>query len=162
MANSITIVPFRAGLAPAFATLNRAWIQQFFTMEESDWKLLRDPQAAIIDEGGAIFFALDGDSVVGTVAAICINDHTYELGKMAVTPTYQGRGIGDQLGRAVIDWARNAGVRMLLLETNRKLDGAIRLYDRLGFIHKTRPTPSEYVRADVYMELELFDEIAAE
>ena len=159
MSHAITIVPFCASLAPAFAALNRAWIEQFFSMEESDWKLLRDPQSAIVDTGGAIFFALAGDTVVGTVAAIRINEHTHELGKMAVTPTYQGQGIGDQLGRAVIAWARNMKVRRLLLETNRKLEGAIRLYERLGFVHKMRPTPSEYARADVYMELELFAEI---
>ena len=159
MPNSITIVPFRPDLAPAFAALNRAWIEQFFAMEASDWQLLRDPQTAILDTGGAIFFALDDSSVVGTVAAIRISDHTYELGKMAVTPTYQGRGIGNQLGRAVIEWARAARVQLLVLETNRKLDGAIRLYERLGFVHATRPTPSEYARADVYMTQRMLQQV---
>lgn len=155
MAHNIRITPFAASLAPAFAALNRAWIEQFFALEESDWKVLRDPQAAIIDKGGAIFFAVDGDTAVGTVAAIRMQPGVYELAKMAVTPTHQSRGLGEQLGREVISWTRAQQARLLVLETNRKLDGAIRLYERLGFVHAKRPTPSEYARADVYMELVL-------
>jgi len=101
MPNSITIIPFRASLAPAFAALSRAWIEQFFTMEESDWKLLNDPQTAIVEKGGATFFALDNDRAIGTVAAIRTDTHTYVLGKMAVTPKYQGQGIGDNSAHAI-------------------------------------------------------------
>ena len=41
------------------------------------------------------------------------------------------------------------------LETNSSLDGAIRLYERLGFRHAPWPHPSDYARGDVYMELVL-------
>jgi ribosomal protein S18 acetylase RimI-like enzyme len=43
----------------------------------------------------------------------------------------------------------------VFLETNSKLDGAIRLYERLGFRHAPWPHPSDYARGDVYMELRL-------
>jgi hypothetical protein len=43
----------------------------------------------------------------------------------------------------------------MFLETNSRLVGAIRLYERLGFVHRPLPPHSEYARADVYMELAL-------
>lgn len=155
MTDSIRTVPFSPELAGAFERLNRAWIERFFSMEDADLKVLTDPASSIIAPGGHILFALDGETPVGTVAAINTGNDTYELAKMAVTDGYQGRGIGERLGNALIDWARNANASVLHLETNRVLANAIRLYERLGFVHATPPVPSEYARADVYMELVL-------
>lgn len=155
MQNQITIVPYRSELAGAFESLNRAWIERFFRIEEADLKVLTNPATAIIAPGGHILFALDGDTPIGTVAAIPTGNNTYELAKMAVTDGYQGRGIGESLGHALIDWARSVDASMLHLETNRVLANAIRLYERLGFVHAVPPVPSEYARADVYMELVL-------
>lgn len=151
----IRIVPFRADLAPAFAALNREWIERLFTIEPADLKTLNDPVASILDGGGAIFFALDGDTAVGTVAAVREGTGRYELAKMAVAPSHQGRGIGRLLGEAMIDWARAQGATSVFLLTNSRLDGAIRLYERLGLRHRPLPGHTEYARADVYMELSL-------
>jgi ribosomal protein S18 acetylase RimI-like enzyme len=74
---------------------------------------------------------------------------------MAVSPAYQGRGIGWQLGTAVIEFARSAGAREIMLLTNSRLAGAIRLYERLGFAHRPLPKDTDYARADVYMVLPL-------
>ncbi|MEO7996652.1 MAG: GNAT family N-acetyltransferase [Gemmatimonadaceae bacterium] len=155
MSQPITVVAFRPEFASAFSELNRAWIERFFTLEESDWKVLRDPENSIIKSGGEILFALDGGVAIGTVAAIPTGNGTFELAKMAVTDAYQGRGIGELLGRTLIDWANTSGATMLHLETNHVLDSAIRLYERLGFVHAIPSKPSEYVRGDVYMELVL-------
>jgi len=151
----LPIVPFRPDLAPAFGELNRAWIERLFCMEEADRKVLEHPEEAIIRPGGQIFYAMDGNEPVGTVAAIRVTPTTYELAKMAVSPEYRGHGLGERLGRAVVDFARGAGAELLFLETNSSLANAIRLYQRLGFVHATPPHPSEYARADVYMELRL-------
>lgn len=152
---SIQIIPFRPALAPAFADLNRAWIERFFVIEPADLKVLNNPEAAIIDSGGQIFFALDGDTPVGTVAAVRTAPRRFELAKMAVTPSHQGRGLGRLLGEAMIDWARRAGGESVFLLTHSSLEGAIRLYERLGFVHGPMPNHTEYARANVYMELGL-------
>lgn len=149
---SIQIVPFRAEFIPDFAGLNRAWIERLFTIEPADLKVLNDPQGAIIDAGGQIFFALDGDAAVGTVAAIRTASRRYELAKMAVAPSHQGKGLGHLLGEAMIEWARSQGATSVFLLTHNSLDGAIRLYERLGFVHGPLPS-TEYARANVYMEL---------
>ena len=153
MSSLIAITPFRADLAGPFETLNLDWIARLFKVEASDLEVLGDPQTAIIDKGGQIFFALENERPVGTVAVMRVSDGRYELAKMAVSPSHQGRGIGELLGRAAVEWARQAGARSLFLETNSSLANAIRLYERLGFIRTPFPSPSPYARADVYMEL---------
>jgi GNAT superfamily N-acetyltransferase len=152
-ARDIEIVPFRAGLSLAFASLNRAWIEQLFRIEDADLKVLTDPETAIIKPGGQIFFAMRGAEAVGTVAVVRKGADTCELAKMAVTPAWQGRGVGERLGHAAIAWARASSAAVLFLETNSALAGAIRLYERLGFRHAAPPSPSEYARSDVYMEI---------
>jgi GNAT superfamily N-acetyltransferase len=147
------IVPFHPALSQAFAELNRAWIEQLFTMEPADLKVLNDPQASIIDPGGQILFALDGETPIGTVAAIRTAPGRYELAKMAVAPSHQGQGIGFLLGAAIIEWARDRGAGSIFLLTNSSLAGAIRLYRRLGFVHRPLRDHTEYARADVYMEI---------
>lgn len=151
--SDIAIVPFRAELAADFRRLNLAWIESLFRVEDPDRKVLDDPERAIVAPGGQIFFALDGAAAVGTVAMIHCGDGRYELAKMAVAATHQRRGIGELLGEAGIAWARESGARVVFLETNSRLDNAIRLYERLGFRHAVDPNPTEYARADVYMEL---------
>jgi GNAT superfamily N-acetyltransferase len=151
----VVIVPFRRDLAPAFRRLNLDWIERLFRIEAPDLKVLDSPEAAIVAPGGMIFFALDGDHPVGTVAMMRASDGLFELAKMAVAGTHQRRGIGEALAAAGIAWARTAGARTIFLQTNSRLANAIRLYQRLGFRHAVDPHPSDYARADVYMELPL-------
>ena len=151
--SAIRIVPYRRELAADFRRLNLDWIERLFKVEPADLKVLDDPERAIVAPGGTIFFALDGDAVVGTVALIRAGEGRFELAKMAVATTHQGRGIGELLGRACKAWASEHGVQTLFLETNSKLDNAIRLYERLGFRHAVEPSPPDYERCDVYMEM---------
>ncbi len=153
--SAITVVPFRPGYAADFRRLNLDWIERLFKVEAPDLKVLDNPERAIIAPGGMIFFALEGDAVVGTVAMIRVAPDRCELAKMGVATTHQRRGIGELLGSAGTAWAREQGFRCAFLETNSKLDNAIRLYERLGFRHAPWPHPSDYARGDVYMELEL-------
>jgi putative acetyltransferase len=148
-------VSFSPELAPAFAGLNREWIQRLFTIEAADVRVLNAPEA-IVAAGGQIFFALSDGVPVGTAAVIAASPTRVELAKMAVAPEYQGRGIGEALGRCAIDWARDVyRADTIFLETNSRLANAIRVYERLGFVRGPMPAHSEYARADVYMELTL-------
>jgi len=153
--SGIVVVPFSQRYAADFRRLNLEWIQRLFTIEAPDLKVLDDPEAAIIATGGAIYFALEGNTVVGTVAMLRGDGGRCELAKMAVAPSYQRRGIGELLGAACRAWAAANGIRTVFLETNSRLDGAIRLYERLGFRHAPWPHPSDYARGDVYMEMKV-------
>lgn len=151
----IAIVPFRRELAGAFRRLNLDWIERLFEVETADRKVLDDPEGAIIAPGGQIFFAMDRDAPVGTAAVIFVHAQRYELAKMAVAASHRNQGIGERLGAAGIAWAREAGARSIFLQTNSRLANAIRLYERLGFRHAVDPDPTEYARADVYMEMSI-------
>jgi len=151
--SGIAIVPFRTELAGDFRRLNLDWIERLFAIEPADRKVLDDPERAIVAPGGQIFFALDDSAAIGTVAMVRVDPVRYELAKMAVASSHQRRGIGELLGVAGIEWARKAGAHTVFLQTNSRLAGAIRLYERLGFRHAVDPDPPDYARADVYMEL---------
>ena len=153
--SAIAVVPMQHRHAADFRRLNLEWIERLFKLEPPDFKVLDDPYGAIIAPGGMVFVALEGDVVVGTAAMIRVADDRCELAKMAVATTHQRRGIGELLGVACREWAVARGVRIVFLETNSKLDGAIRLYERLGFRHAPWPQPSDYARGDVYMELQI-------
>jgi GNAT superfamily N-acetyltransferase len=153
--SGLDVVPFRRELAADFRRLNLEWIERLFKPEATDYKVLDDPERTIVEPGGMIFFALDGGMPVGTVAMIKGEQGRCELAKMAVATTHQRLGIGELLGKAGTAWARQLGFRRVFLETNSRLDNAIRLYERLGFRHVPFPHPSDYARADVYMELEI-------
>lgn len=149
----ITIVPFAPQYADAFARLNFEWIERFFAVEATDRHMLGNPQQTIIDAGGQIFVALDGETPVGVVAVIPEGEKGWELAKMAVSPSHQGKGIGEMLGRAAVEYAWANRAPRMFLETNSRLANAVRLYERLGFRQTDPPQPSPYARSDVYMEL---------
>jgi GNAT superfamily N-acetyltransferase len=151
--SGIRLVPFRREYAADFRRLNVDWIERLFKVEAADLKVLDDPEQAIVAKGGMIFFALDGDAVVGTVAMVRDTDERYELAKMAVATTHQRRGIGEMLGAAGVGWVAEQGGRSVFLQSNTKLDNALRLYERLGFRRAPDPNPTEYARCDIYMEL---------
>jgi DNA-binding MarR family transcriptional regulator/N-acetylglutamate synthase-like GNAT family acetyltransferase len=151
---SIIIVDYQAQYKHAFKALNEEWITTWFKMEETDYKYLDQPEEFIINRGGYILFALDGAGAIGTCALIKLDDETFELGKMAVSPLAKGKGIGQMLGLAAIEKARQSGAKRIYLESNTILKPAISLYQKLGFKRITGP-PSPYERSNIYMELAL-------
>ena len=156
--SEIRIRPFAPGDEGAFFALNQAWIEQYFRMEEKDRKTLGDPVGQILAPGGEILMAEESGAAIGCCALIPLGEDAYELAKMAVSPRYQGRGVGRMLMDAAIATARARGARRLFLETNGKLAPAIRLYEAAGFVHVQRTTPSEYDRSDVCMEMRFHED----
>lgn len=152
----VTILPFEHRHQRAWHDLNEAWISQYFEMEQADYNALLDPQAYILDRGGAILVAEYRGGPVATCALIPMRHprFDYELAKMAVAPKVQGLGIGDLIGRATLDLARKLGARTLYLESNRRLVPALNLYRKLGF-EDVDGIISPYARADVHMALTL-------
>ena len=91
--------------------------------------------------------------VAGTVALIPAGDDLLELTKMAVSPAFRGRGIGDELMKASIEFALDKGYPKVFLESHHKLAPALSLYRKHGFVDVDRNPNSLYSRADVRMEL---------
>jgi GNAT superfamily N-acetyltransferase len=152
---AVRILPYHPAFATDFARLNRAWLEWYFTAEPLDEEYLGDPEGHILRPGGEIYFAVEGDRILGTCAAIPRSDESFELAKLAVTPEAQGRGLGRALALAVIAFARRRGAKCVVLVSNSKLVPALRLYETLGFRRRPLPGPRPYVDADVYMVLDL-------
>lgn len=149
---AIEIVSYQPQYKQAFKQLNEEWITTWFKMEDADYRSLDHPQEYILDKGGYIIFALYQGKPVGTCALIKLDEQTFELGKMAVSPAVKGKGIGLLLGNAIIKKAKEAGAKRLYLESNTILKPAINLYHKLGFKKITGP-PSPYERSNIQMEL---------
>lgn len=156
-AEDVSIREFRAGDEVLFRELNEEWITRYFALEGADKEKLGDPRGTILDRGGRILLAFDGDLGVGCCALVAMGPGEFEVAKMAVTETHQGKGIGHRLMTATIQKAREIGAQRLYIETNHTLTPATRLYRRHGFQEMAleRVKPSPYARADVFMELML-------
>ncbi|CAH1191252.1 MULTISPECIES: GNAT family N-acetyltransferase [Paenibacillus] len=143
--------------ARAFKTLNEEWIARIFAVEEADLVILDNPVENIVDRGGDVLIARDGDSIVGCVALVPTGAGVFELSKMSVAPEMRGRGYGRKIIQAAINRARGLGATSLFLGSSTKLPNAVHLYESVGFKHVPveQIGPMPYVRADVFMELEL-------
>jgi DNA-binding MarR family transcriptional regulator/N-acetylglutamate synthase-like GNAT family acetyltransferase len=155
MLDSVEILRYSSKYKESFRNLNYEWLEKYFNVEPADERLLSDPDKYIIEKGGEIFFARDNGEIVGTCAAIKIDKRTYELAKMAVTGKFQGKQIGKKLALAVIGFAYSKGAKTIILETNHKLQTAIKLYESLGFKYSNFNTESKYERQTFQMILEL-------
>ncbi len=153
---NINIIPFDKAHAKAFYDLNIEWLQTYFYLEPIDEEVLSNPDHYIIDNGGHIFFALMNDLVVGTVALMPTNEKgVFELTKMAVLPNQRGLKIGQQLMLFCIDLAKQKNFKGLMLYSNTKLENAIYIYRKYGFIEIPIEENSPYKRSDIKMILDL-------
>lgn len=150
MGRPAEIIDFESRYATDFKQLNLEWLKLHFRVEPIDEEVLSRPED-ILSNGGAIWLAQEGGDIVGCCALIAKGDGTFELSKMAVTSSAQGNGLGRRLLAAAVKGFADKDGRLLFLETNTALKAAIALYGSSGFVHKQRPNPSPYERANVYM-----------
>ncbi|HVG28016.1 MAG TPA: GNAT family N-acetyltransferase [Acidobacteriaceae bacterium] len=152
---AVSIREFRRGDEAAFRQLNEEWIARYFRLEPKDEETFADPWGMVVEPGGRILLATDGERAVGCCALVAMGDGEFEVAKMAVTAAFQGRGVGRLLLERTVAEARAMGVRRLYLETNHRLEPAIRLYRAVGFedVPAGQAQTSPYARADVHMEM---------
>jgi ribosomal protein S18 acetylase RimI-like enzyme len=72
--------------------------------------------------------------VVGMVSGTELEAGEVELISMWVEPNERGRGVGDALIRAVLEWAGRQGGEAVSLQVRETNARAIHLYERLGFV----------------------------
>lgn len=155
------MVTFDERFASAFAALNYEWIEHYFKVEEEDRKALDNPVRYALEPGGEIFFVLEGQEPVGTVAMVPKPNQStrpltrvFELAKMAVRPDRQGRGYSKLLMDRCLSFARAQGADEVMLVTNDILAPALGLYSAAGFV-ATQYSDSRYERGNLEMHLAL-------
>jgi N-acetylglutamate synthase-like GNAT family acetyltransferase len=155
--SEVTVREFRSGDENAFRRLNEEWIVRYFKLEPKDREAFANPQETIIAKGGRIFFAVIDGEPVGVCALVPIAEGEFEVAKMGVTASAQGKGAGRKVLQRCVEAGREMGARRLYLVTNHALGAAIHLYESVGFspVSPERVVASPYARADVFMEMVL-------
>ena len=147
----------------AFIELNLDWIEEYFTVEETDREQLERLEETILNRGGRIIVAeLEGRVVSAGALQPPPHDpkdgHSWlEIIKLATKREHRGKGIGRGVLNCLIAEAKSLGGDAIWLETNTALNSAIRLYEFVGFQHLTVEDfwPTPYERCNVQMILKL-------
>ncbi len=146
----IRIEPYHAHQLDAVVRLSlRAWTPVFDSMQNAmdadvyrefypNWRVSQ--QKAVEDvcaaEDTNVWVAIDGDSTVGFVAIKLHSEPIMgEIYMVAVDPDVQGHGIGTALIKFVLDWMKDAGMSVAMVETGGDPGHAParRTYEKLGF-----------------------------
>jgi len=144
------IEPYEAHQLDAVVDLSlRAWAPVFDSLEKvmdievyqhfyPDWRVSQ--QKAVEDVCAArdtnVWVAMDGGSTAGFVAVkLHTEDKMGEIYMIAVDPDFQGRGIGSALTKFALDWMKDAGMSVAMVETGGDPGHAParRTYEKLGF-----------------------------
>lgn len=149
--DKIQIVEWNDQYSEDYISLSVEWLEKYVSVEPADLEILNHPHNMVLDNGGNIFFALDGEKPVGTVSMINCGDNTFELAKLAVTEEYKGRKIGNLLMNSALRFARENNGEKIILYTNRRLISAINLYKKYGF-QEVMMEHNKYLEADMMME----------
>ncbi|RJP30410.1 MAG: GNAT family N-acetyltransferase [Phycisphaerales bacterium] len=99
---------------------------------EQDEPHLVDPGAYFSSHGGCLW-VVDHDGGIGASVGVLVGGREAELKTLYVHPQLRHRGLGTALTWHVIDHARAARCRRLVLWSDTRFVAAHRLYARLGF-----------------------------
>lgn len=150
---ALEIIDYQPEHQPWFEKFNRDWIEEFFTLEPLDIKVLKNPDQYILATGGAIIMASVDKEIAGTVGLRYLEPGVFEFTKMAVDQKFRGLKIGQALADAAIEKAKALGAQKIILYSNTRQVPAIALYRKLGFIEIHND--GLYERGNIKMELTL-------
>lgn len=155
--DAIEILDYTPEYKKYFQSLNFEWLKKYFKVEDLDKKILENPEKEIIKQGGSVLFARLEKEIVGTAAVLKVDASTYEIAKMAVTETAQGRQVGKKLTKHAISRAAEKGANKLILKTDNRLRAAINLYRSLGFnvTHSESTASEKYEREKFGIQMRL-------
>jgi ribosomal protein S18 acetylase RimI-like enzyme len=113
-------------------------------LDASHWYRAVLADVATRAEHGEVLAAVDAGTVLGAVTFVLPGSRFAELSRpgeaefrmLAVAPWAQRRGIGEALVRACLDRAADLGRTAVVICTRDFSAGALRLYQRLGFVRR--------------------------
>ena len=150
----IEIIDYSGEYANEFRDLNLEWLNKYNLTESHDLEVINHPRETILDRGGFIFLAKEGEKIIGTAGIANEGDSVYELVKMTVAPAFRGQGISKLLIEKCLKKARELKAKKVILYSNSQLQTAISLYKKYGFVH-VDASNSPLVTADVKMEMNI-------
>lgn len=118
---------------------------------------LRELPGYFSPPGGALLVAEEDGDIAGCVALRELENGACEMKRMFVSSEFHGRGVGQELARAIIERAKELGYSKMMLDTGPAQREAQGLYRRLGFkdaepYYELSPELRNWL---VFMELDL-------
>lgn len=101
--------------------------------------------------GGCILIAWADGMPAGCIAIRPFSDTRAELKRMYLRPAYRGVGLGKQLLDSIMEKAREAGYKSILLDTVPSMQQAIHLYKKAGFT-EIAPYRFNPIKGALFME----------
>lgn len=129
------------------------WLDVDLCFQSFEKELEALPKMYGPDDGG-IILCKAGNVFIGCVAIRRIDEATAELKRMWVRPAFQKKGIGQRLLQEALLMAKNLHYKLIRLDTVTKLQPAIALYKKNGFIETTAYYKNP-LKEVVYMEKEI-------
>jgi len=135
-------------LTEYFAFLGEEMDASGIDHDVADW------QAQYHGVAGVMLIVVDpAGRIVGTAGVRRLEPSVIELKRMWLRPACRGRGLARRLMDRVLEEARALGGRVLRLDSERRLEAAIRLYRSYGFEDITDYNGNPH--AELWMELRL-------
>lgn len=161
----LSIIPAREDELPTVARLAEiVWRRHYpgiITDAQIDYMLARGYALPVLKRyleqaGSGLALAKSDDVAVGFVGHLLADDpHAMKLDRLYVLQEYQRQQYGRRLIGHVVDAARKAGCKKVILNVNRNNANAIRAYERCGFAIRERvdvPIGNGFVMEDYVME----------
>ena len=149
----VEIIDYEERYKQDLEDISLPWLLEYDLLEPVDLEMLADPHRFIAG-GGRVLLARCGREIVGMVMLELQGEDVCEALKFGVKEAYRERGIGTALMEAVIQAARDAGQKTIVITSNHKLKAALRIYEKLGFEYVTY-SDKWFQLSDIRMEREL-------
>lgn len=149
----VEIIDYEDRYKQALEDISLPWLLEYDLLEPVDLEMLADPHRFIAG-GGRVLLARVKNEIVGMVMLELQGEDVCEALKFGVKEEYREQGIGTALMEAVIEAARAAGQKTMVVTSNHKLKSALRIYEKLGFEYVTY-SDKWFQLSDIRMEREL-------
>lgn len=138
-----------------------AWTRSFLdgsedapTFESVDEELENLPGIFAPPRGRLLVGLVDGE-VAGCVALKSHGEEVCELKRLYVRPGFRGHNLGRLLVRALLEAARAAGYKKVILDTHRSMVQAHAIYREAGFVDVPAPEDFPAALKDIALFMEL-------
>lgn len=112
-----------------------------------------DQVAQFLRPDARLFIAKVDDVAAGCVAFDRFDDARLEIHRVFVAPAFRGKGVARAMIGTVLSEARKTGLKIILVQTGLFMDGAIALYEAMGFVRcpPFREVPDAIAATEVFL-----------
>ena len=110
---------------------------------------LKDIKSCYQQGGGEFWVARDNGKVIGTIGIMMKENRCAVMKKFFVDSEYRSQKVGLALYKKLLEYAENAGVKHIILDTPSVAKASHRFYEKAGFrIIELSELPVEYTFPD--------------